>query len=149
MEVTDLFHGFIICADDFGIKYNSLDYANRLFNAIQKYLKLSIDWEGQNYFGLNFDRNYAKKYVDISMPGYIPTKLQKLQQKLPELAQDPPHTRKKYVYDKHTQLATQKSSAPKINSTDTNCVQSINGTILFYAHALDPTMLHDLKNISN
>ena len=37
-------------------------------------------------FGLD-----AKKYVDISMPGYITTELHKLQHKPPAYSQDAPH----------------------------------------------------------
>ena len=57
-----------------------MEDAHHLINTIRRYFKLSIDWEGQNYLGLTLDWNYNKKYVDISMPGYIPTALQKFQQ---------------------------------------------------------------------
>ena len=82
------------------------------------------------------------------MPGYIPTIFYKFQQKPPAHAEDAPHTLNKTVYVKHIQLATQQSSAPKLNSADTNRVQSINGTFLYYALALDPTMIPSIKNIS-
>ena len=98
-----------------------------------KKFKLSIDWEGQNYLSLTLDWNYNKKYVDISMPEYIPTTLHKFQNKPPESPQDAPHPCNKPVYGKHIQLATQQRSAPKLKSTDKNCVQSINGTFLYYA----------------
>ena len=76
------------------------------------------------------DWKYAKTYVDISMPGYIPTALQHFQKKTPELPQDVPHPCNKPVYGKHIQLPIQQSSDPKLNSTETNCVQFVNGTFL-------------------
>ena len=63
------------------------------------------------------------------MPGYTPPALQKFEHKQTSCPQDAPHPWNKPVYEKHTQLYTQQSSAPKINSEDTNIVQSINGTL--------------------
>ena len=54
------------------------------------------------------------------MPGYIPTALHKLHHKPPACPQDAPHPYNKPVYGKHIQLASQKSSAPKLKSADTN-----------------------------
>ena len=82
------------------------------------------------------------------MPIYIPNAFKKFQQKPPSRPQDAPHTWNKPVYGKHTQLATKKRSAPKLNSEDTNRVQSINGPFLYYSRAVDPTMLSDLNEIS-
>ena len=82
------------------------------------------------------------------MPGYIPTILHKFQQKPQARAQDAPHSFNKHVYVKHIQLANQQSSAPKLNSADTNRVQSINSTFLHYDIAVDPTILPYINNIS-
>ena len=82
------------------------------------------------------------------MPIYIPNAFQKFQQKPPSRPQDAPHTWNKPVYGKHTQLATKKRSAPKLNSEDTNIVQSINSNFLYYARVVDLTMLTDLNETS-
>ena len=118
-----------------------MEGAHNLINAIRKYFKCSIDWEVQNYLGLTLYWNYTRKYVDISMNEYIPTALKKFQHKPPARTQDAPHPWNKPVYCKQIQLATQQSSAPNLNSADINCVQSINGTFLYYARELEPTML--------
>ena len=82
------------------------------------------------------------------MPGYIPTAFLKFQQKPLECPQDVPHTWNKPVYGKHILLATQQISAPKLKSADINLVQSINSNFLYYARAVDPTMLPVLDKIS-
>ena len=41
-----------------------------------------------------------------------------------------------------------KISAQKLNTADRNCVQSININFLYYAQAVDPTMLPPLNKIS-
>ena len=84
-----------------------MEGTHHLINEIRKYFKWSIDWEGQNYLGLTLDWNYTRNYFEISMPGYIPTALHKLQQKPPERPQNAPHPRNKPVYGKHIQLDTQ------------------------------------------
>ena len=81
------------------------------------------------------------------MPGYIPTKLRKLQQKPPSRPQYAPHPWNKPVYGKYIQLATQQIYAPKTNSADTNGVKSINGTFLYYFREVYPTMLLSLNKI--
>ena len=82
------------------------------------------------------------------MPGYIPTALHKFQHKPPSYTQDAPHPCNKPVYGKHIQFATQKSYTPKLNSAYTNRVQSINGTLLYYALAVYPTILPYINKIS-
>ena len=82
------------------------------------------------------------------MPVYTPTALKKLQHKSPSCHQDDPHTWNKHVYGKHIKLPTQKIPAPKLKSVDTNNLQSINGTLLYYANVVELTMLPDLNKIS-
>ena len=82
------------------------------------------------------------------MPIYIPNAFQEFQQKPPSRPQDAPHTRNKPVYGKHIQLATQKISAPKLNSADTKRLQSVHGNFLYYVWSVDPTMLPVLNEIS-
>ena len=83
---------FTLYVDSFGIKPNSMEDANHLTNAFRKYFKWSIDWESQNYLSLTLGWNYAKKYVDISMPVYIQNALHTFQQKPPARSQDYSHT---------------------------------------------------------
>ena len=77
------------------------------------------------------------------MPGYIPTTLKIFQHKPPARPQDAPHPWNKPVYGKHTQLATRQSSAPKLNTTDTSRVQSINSNFIYYARSVYPTIIPD------
>ena len=79
------------------------------------------------------------------MPVYIPTTLQKFQHKPPARPQDAQHPWNKNVYVKHIELATQKNSAPKLNAAGINYVQSTSGTFLYYARAVDSTILQFLN----
>ena len=58
--------------DDFGVKYVGKEYADHLINTLEgHYNKISVDWEGKLYCGINLEWNYKEKFLDISMPGYI------------------------------------------------------------------------------
>ena len=82
------------------------------------------------------------------MPGYISAPLHRFQHRPPARPPYDQHTCNKTVYGKHIQLANQKSSALKLNSVDKNIVQCIGGNLLYYPHAVDPTMINDLNKIS-
>ena len=91
---------FTLSVGNFGIKCNSMDDVHHLINSVREYFKCSIDWEGQKYIGLTLDFNYSKKYVDISMTGYIPNAFHTFQHKPPERPQDAPHPCNEPVYGK-------------------------------------------------
>jgi hypothetical protein len=65
-----------LCVDDFGVKCFPTADADHLLNSLRKHYKISVDWTGANYCGLSIKWNYAKKCVDISMPGYITSTLE-------------------------------------------------------------------------
>ena len=52
---------FTLCVEGFGIKFNSMEGAHHLINAIRKYFKCSIYWEVQNYLVLTLYWKYTKK----------------------------------------------------------------------------------------
>jgi hypothetical protein len=69
---------FTLVVDDFGVKYVGKEHANHLIACITKSkYKLTEDWKGNLYCGITLDWNYKKKYVNVSMPGYIKKKLHK------------------------------------------------------------------------
>ena len=41
--------------ENLGIKYANPAHYHHIVNTVQKYYKISIDWERKNYFGLNLD----------------------------------------------------------------------------------------------
>ena len=62
---------FCLCVDDFGIKYFSKADALHLLNHLGKKYDYTTDWSGTHFCGLKYDWNYDKKYVDVSLPGYV------------------------------------------------------------------------------
>ena len=69
---------FCLHADDFGIKFQSKEDADYLYNAIRVNFKYINNKEGKDYYSLILDQNYNLRHVDISMPKYILETLKKL-----------------------------------------------------------------------
>ena len=107
-----------------------------------------MDWNGKNYCGLTIDWNYNSGYVDISMPKYILAVRLKFQHKDPPKACHAPHEWNVPAYGKRVQYISKPDESPFLNKTEPITVQSITGSILYYARAVDPTMLPALNDIA-
>ena len=142
---------FCLCVDDFGIKYFSKDDANHLLNALGQSYKYTTDWEGKNYCGLTIDWNYQQKYVDISMPGYVTKALKRLHHIPTVHPQYSPAQHIPIVYGvKGTrQYANVPDTSPILNAKETTYIQSVVGTFLYYARAVDNTMLVALNELAS
>jgi hypothetical protein len=75
--------GFLLVVDDFGIKCVGKEHAMHLLGALRKLYTVTEDWAGTLFSGLTIEWNYAKRYVDISMPYYIPAMLHRFQHQPP------------------------------------------------------------------
>jgi hypothetical protein len=139
---------FTLAVDNFGIKYFCKADADHLFAALHDKYALTKDWTGESYLSLTLKWNYPAGYVDISMPDYVPKALAKFQHDHPKSAQHAPHQWTQPAYGQKVQYANSDQS-PLLSKKDTQRVQSISGTFLYYAHAVDPTILPALNEISN
>jgi hypothetical protein len=136
-----------LCVDDFGVKYFTKADADHLLDSLRKHYKISVDMAGTDYCGLSIKWNYAKKYVDISMPKYIPAMLERLQHPKPARPQHAPHKWTQPAYGQKLQLAPI-DETPKLDKTGIHFVQSCVGSLLYYSRAVDPTMLRAINEIS-
>ena len=82
---------FCLCVDDFGIKFVNKTDVEHLLDTLKMKYKLTVDWSGKNYCGLTLAWHYDKKYVDVSMPGYIEKLLLKLAHNRPKRPVHAPH----------------------------------------------------------
>ena len=67
---------FTLVVDDFGVKYMGKKYAEHLVNALKGKYKISEDWTGSLYFGIDLEWDYVARTLDFDMPIYIKTQLQ-------------------------------------------------------------------------
>ena len=81
----------------------------KTFTALGNHYQYHIEVEGTHYMGLTLDWNYDQGFVDVSMPGYIPKLLNRLQHKSP--------TRLEYSPRDHYPLVFPK----KVNASSYHC----------------------------
>ena len=53
------------------MKYTDKAEAQHLLTYLDKLYKFTTDWEDKLYLGMKLNWNYAKKWMEKSVPGYI------------------------------------------------------------------------------
>ena len=62
---------FTLVVKNFDIKYTSKEDANHLISALKYSYRITIDWTGRHFVGINLQWNYKLRICDLPMPGYI------------------------------------------------------------------------------
>ena len=142
---------FCLCVDDFGVKYFSKEDADHLITSLGKHYRCTTDWSGKNFCGFQIDWNYAHQYVDISMPVYIPACLKRFQHETPARRQYSPHHHTPIIFGKKgtRQYANRPDESAFLDIKGIKYVQSVTGSLLYYARAIDSTMLPALNEIAS
>jgi hypothetical protein len=99
------------------------------------------------YSGMTLKWDYDKRTCYISMPGYVSNVLSKFQHDAPK---HPQHTPSRYVtpvYGAKTQYAT-KDETPPLTPKQCLTIQKVTGSVLYYARAVDQTVLMPLNDIA-
>lgn len=138
---------FTLVVDDFVIKYVGRQHAEHLITALRiHYTSVSIDWTGRCYCGIHFNWNYLKRWVDLSMPSYIPNVLTKF--KYPQAKQSQ-HSPYKFPPPEHsrTQRPVMDDHSPILPPDQIKVVQQVVGSLLYYARVVDSTLLVPLNSL--
>jgi hypothetical protein len=138
---------FSLIVDDFAVKYVGKQHADHLWGALLRSYELTKDWEGKLYSGMTLKWDYRNRTCDISMPGYIANVISKFQHDTPK---HPRHTPSRYgmpVYGAKSQFATQ-DETPPLKAKQCLNIQKVTVSVLYYARAVDPTVLMPLNEIS-
>ena len=132
---------FSLVVDDFGVKYVGKEHAMHLLQALRTLYTVTEDWDGTLFNGLTLNWNYAAKYVDISMPTYIPAMLHKFQHTQPTTHQGAPHAWTTPTYGAKIQYATPPDDSPLLPAAGILDIQQKVGTLLYYGVGVDPFIL--------
>jgi hypothetical protein len=109
---------------------------------------LTEDWTGNLYCEIQLDWDYAGRTVDISMPGYIKKKLQVNGHIMPRKIQGCPYAPEPKIFGTEAQASFHQDYMPKLDEEGIKRVQQIVGSILYYAQAVDMTVLMVLSTIA-
>ena len=140
---------FTLVVDDFGIKYVGEENLQHLIAILRESYEISIDREGKRYVGIHFDWDYNKREVHLSMPGYVKKALKRFQHQTPTKPQNQPHPHIPPKYGAKVQYAEPEDTTPKLNKEEKKFIQEVTGTFLFYARAIDSTMLTALSALAS
>ena len=127
--------------DDFGIKYSGKENDLHLKAELETKYKVTIDWEGKLYIGIALKWDYEKGTVQLSRPWYVRVALHDFQQDKPKQPQESPYPWKQPVYVKTNHMLSEKLPAEELDENNQKILQKILGELLYYAGAIDPTIL--------
>jgi hypothetical protein len=99
------------------------------------------------YSGMTLKWDYKNRTCDLSIPGYVSNDLSKFQHDTPN---HPQHTPSRYITPVHgaeTQYATKDETTP-LTATQCLTIQKVTASVLYYARAVDPTVLKPLNDIA-
>ena len=133
---------FSLVVDDFGVRYTSKNDADHLIATLKVAYEISINWTGSRYCGLTIKWDYTKRTCDISMPGYIKRALARFQHSAGRSPKHAPHPRQGPNYGAKTQFAALPDETPALDAADKTRIHEVIGTLLFYARAIDSTILN-------
>ena len=140
---------FTLVVDDFGVKYVGKEHADHLIACLSKSkYKLTEDWKGNLYCGITLDWNYQMGHIDISMPGYIKKKLHEYGHICPNKIQTCPYSPEQKAYGAKAQAPIPPDESQLLDKKGILKVQKIVGSILYYARAVDSTVLIGLSSIA-
>jgi hypothetical protein len=135
--------------EDFGFKYVGREHAEHLMECIKKNYNISSNWEGSAYCGLTLEWNYNNRTVDLSMPGCIKAALHKYQHSAPTRPEYEPHTWNPPLYGAKAQYVEDENNSPALSVKDVNKLQQLTGTLLYYARAVDPTLIMPINVLAS
>ena len=127
--------------------YERKEDVEHLHAAISEFYDFKLDWEGKQHVGIALDWNYSLRTLKCSMPGYVEAALAELSHEFPTTKCYAPSRMIRPVYGQRLQFAHIDDAEP-LTPAEIKLIQKITGKFLYYARAIDNTMLHSLNNIA-
>jgi hypothetical protein len=141
---------FTLVVDDFLIKYKGRENVDHLLNSLRELYKITTDFSRDKlkYVGITLRHNRTKRHIDMSIPGYVVKALKRFQ-RMDLKGADSPIIYVPPNYGKHQQEAPIEEPSTPLSAVEIQELQEIVGVFLFYARAVDPTMLTAINKIAS
>jgi hypothetical protein len=139
---------FTLVVDDFLIKYGGRSDLDHLLDSLREAYEITVDIEAVKYVGIDIAYNRTARTISLSMPEYVGKALQRLGVTMNNHVTDSPLIYTPPSYGGNQQYAVEDTSRP-LNSTEIHRLQQIIGVFLYYARAVDPTMLCPLNKFAS
>ena len=140
---------FTLVVDDFGIKYSNVADVHELVRILNLEWPIKLDLTGTKYLGYCIFWDYDNNRVTLDMPDYLPKVLARFATgKTLRGASSP----SKYIPPSKgtpNMGATPIDDSPEVSAAEKHFVMAVNGSMLYYARAIDHLMLPACTEISS
>ena len=114
--------------EDCGIKYENKQDSQDLIDSLENnYEAVSVEWDGELFFGIKIKWDYQNQTVDLSMPGYITQNFQRYSHPIPKKPEHQPHCHVQTQYGAKLQLTELRGKTPLLQPDDITKLQQIIG----------------------
>ena len=142
---------FVLIVDDFGVEYVKKKDTDHLQKVLKTHHKISQDWEGKNFSGINLEWNYAPNHADqtccLSMKHYISDLLIAIDHPAPRQHQLSPHRCKEIQYGSKVKHAHEEETSTPLEAGGIRPVKQIVGALLWVGHKVNNKLLVALSAI--
>ncbi len=140
---------FCLVVDDFGIRYSAQSDADHLIATLQANdYDPTIKPTGDTYLGMSI--SFQPTSVRLSMPDYITKALQRFRPNYHLTTHRAAATPGKYHDTVYSRIQlVQEDDSPLLTLMQRTEIQAIVGTLLCYAHAVDPSLLPIANEIAS
>ena len=135
--------------DDFCVQYCSTEDADHFLNALRAKYLIMVDMDATLYICIKLTLDYVHRNVTLSMLKYVQNVLHIFQHILRGGKEYSPHTCAPIQNGQKIQYADLLDTAEYLSDKETNLVQQVCDTFLYYAIAIDNTILPALSDISS
>jgi hypothetical protein len=139
---------FTLVINNVGVKYVSKNNVDHLIASIEMTYTLTEDWTGNLYCGITLEWDYVNQHINISMPNYIKRKLQEYGHIIPTRLHSCPYHPEPRKFGTETQAPLPPNATHPHDAVHIKRVQKNVGSILYYAWAVDMTVLLGLSLIA-
>ena len=141
---------FSLVVDDFGVSYNDPAGAEHLHQHLLQRYPHRINWQPKKYLGVTIVFDYAARTATLSMPGYMDRVILRFHRLL-STGKAQAASPSVYIppsYGKSTQY-THVDSTALLSPADKLEMQELVGCLLYYARAVDCTMLPGVNHLAS
>ena len=139
---------FTLVVDDFGIKYVKQEDVDHLVSIMRQKYTFKVDFDAKQYIGIHLDWNYMRRELICSMKNYVKQALMELKHAAKTRQQHAPSKLDRPEYVAKVQYAKVDEST-ELEEPQIKYLQRVVGKFLYYARAIDTTMLHAINDIGS
>jgi hypothetical protein len=139
---------FTLVVDDFGLKYSNEADLNMFLAVLRQQYVITEDRAAtQKYVGITISHDRVNNTIQLAMPGYVHKALKRFEHPT-HMGANSPAVYNPPQYGQHIQYEKPDTSPPVQPSARTR-LQEIVGVFLFYARAVDSTMLTAVNKLAS